>query len=89
MSFSTVTLTCVIGKRSVSAAICASAVTEPWPISVSDRLTRTVPSEFIFTTAAVPVNDGIAGALCRVATPLPIRRPVRRSCSSSSAVSVP
>ena len=35
------------------------------------------------------VKDGIAGALCKVATPLPILRPVRRSCSTSSGVSRP
>ena len=44
---------------------------------MSAMFRTTEPSEFILITAAVAVNDGMAGALCRVATPLPILRPVR------------
>ena len=77
MSFSIVTRTLLSGNFRRSAAIWANAVVEPWPMSVKPTLAITVPSEFIFTTTEVAVKGGIAGALCRVATPLPIFRPVR------------
>ena len=89
MSFSTATFTRETGNRRRSAAIWAIAVLQPWPISIRAMFTTTEPSEFILTTEALAVNDGIAGALCRVANPLPIFLPVRVSCSASSGVSRP
>ncbi len=89
VSFSTATFTVRSGNRSRSAAIWATTVAVPWPISVRATLTITDPSEFILMTAAVEVKLGMAGALCSVATPLPILRPVRAWRSSSSGVSRP
>ena len=89
VSLSTHTLTRERSKRSRSATICWITVVEPWPISVSPRFTITLASEFILTITAVPVNGGMAGALCSAARPLPILRPVRCSCAFSSAVSPP
>ena len=89
VSRSTATFTRPIGKRSRSAAIWATTVAVPWPISVRATLTITDPSEFILMIAAVEVKLGMAGALWSVATPLPIRRPVRAWRSCSSGVSRP